>query len=118
MLTDAQKRRSSLEKLAPQLTLEGYPLLTAQDDRSQLRNKEIVLTRFSPIIGAVACAGPSSRRATRPSAGAARKRSDGQRKSKLRKSQPPPPRVSGPAQTPRGPLRTGQNGPRNAREQG
>ena len=45
VLADAQKQLI-LEKLAGQLTAEGLLLLTAQDDRSQLRNKEIVLARF------------------------------------------------------------------------
>ena len=49
VLTDLQKQLI-LEKLANQLTAEGLLLLTAQDDRSQLRNKEIVLARFHELL--------------------------------------------------------------------
>ncbi len=77
VLTDAQKALI-LEKLAPQLTLEGYLLLTAQDDRSQLRNKDIVLTRFHQLLEK-SLRRPKPRRATRPSAGAVRKRLTGKK---------------------------------------
>ncbi len=62
-----------LEKLAGQLTAEGYLLVTAQDDRSQLRNKEIALARFHELLQK-SLRRPKPRRATRPSAGAVRKR--------------------------------------------
>lgn len=77
VLTDAQKALI-LEKLAPQLTLEGYLLLTAQDDRSQLRNKDIVLTRFHQLLEK-SLRRPKPRRPTRPSAGAVRKRLTGKK---------------------------------------
>lgn len=77
VLTDAQKALI-LEKLAPQLTTEGYLLLTAQDDRSQLRNKEIVLTRFHQLLEK-SLRRPKPRRATRPGAGAVRKRLAGKK---------------------------------------
>ena len=77
VLTDAQKALI-LEKLAPQLTTDGYLLLTAQDDRSQLRNKEIVLTRFHQLLEK-SLRRPKPRRATRPSAGAVRKRLTGKK---------------------------------------
>ena len=77
VLTEAQKALI-LEKLAPQLTAEGYLLLTAQDDRSQLRNKEIVLTRFRQLLEK-SLHRPKPRRATRPSAGAVRKRLTGKK---------------------------------------
>jgi len=77
VLTDAQKALI-LEKLAPQLTTEGYLLLVAQDDRSQLRNKEIVLTRFHQLLEK-SLRRPKPRRATRPGAGAVRKRLAGKK---------------------------------------
>ena len=77
VLTDAQKALI-LEKLAPQLTLEGYLLLTAQDDRSQLRNKDIALTRFHQLLEK-SLRRPKPRRPTRPSAGAVRKRLTGKK---------------------------------------
>jgi ribosome-associated protein len=67
-----------LEKLANQLTIEGYLLVTAQDDRSQLRNKEIALARFYQLLQK-SVRRPKPRRATRPSAGAVRKRLEGKK---------------------------------------
>ncbi len=72
VLTPLQKQLI-LEKLAGQLTAEGHLLVTAQDDRSQLRNKEIALARFYELLQK-SLRRPKPRRATRPSAGAVRKR--------------------------------------------
>ncbi|WP_151086929.1 alternative ribosome rescue aminoacyl-tRNA hydrolase ArfB [Hymenobacter baengnokdamensis] len=77
VLTEAQKQLI-LEKLAAQLTADGYLLLVAQDDRSQLRNKEIVLTRFHQLLEK-SLHRPKPRRATRPSAGAVRRRLEGKK---------------------------------------
>ncbi len=77
VLTDAQKALI-LEKLAPRLTTEGYLLLAAQDDRSQPRNKEIVLTRFHQLLDK-SLRRPKPRCATRPGAGAVRKRLEGKK---------------------------------------
>jgi len=77
VLTDEQKRLI-LEKLAGQLTQEGYLLVVAQDDRSQLRNKELALARFYGLLQK-SLRRPKPRRATRPSAGAVRKRLEGKK---------------------------------------
>ena len=77
VLTDLQKQLI-LEKLANQLTTEGLLLLTAQDDRSQLRNKEIVLARFHELL-LKSLRRPKPRKATRPSKGAVRKRLEGKK---------------------------------------
>ena len=77
VLTDAQKELI-LEKLAGQLTAEGLLLLTAQDDRSQLRNKEIVLARFYELL-LKSLRRPKPRKATKPSKGAVRKRLEGKK---------------------------------------
>ena len=77
VLTEAQKQLI-LEKLAGQLTAEGYLLVVAQDDRSQLRNKEIALARFHQLLQK-SLRRPKPRRATRPSAGAVRKRLEGKK---------------------------------------
>ena len=77
VLTDAQKELI-LEKLAGQLTAEGLLLLTAQDDRSQLRNKEIVLARFHELL-LKSLRRPKPRKATKPSKGAVRKRLEGKK---------------------------------------
>ena len=77
VLTEAQKQLI-LEKLAGQLTADGYLLVVAQDDRSQLRNKEIALARFHALLQK-SLRRPKPRRATRPSAGAVRKRLEGKK---------------------------------------
>ncbi|MDB5270420.1 MAG: peptide chain release factor 1 [Hymenobacter sp.] len=77
VLTDGQKQLIG-EKLAGQLTAEGLLLLTAQDDRSQLRNKEIVLARFHELL-LKSLRRPKPRKATKPSKGAVRKRLEGKK---------------------------------------
>jgi ribosome-associated protein len=78
VLTPIQKQLI-LEKIAGQLTTEGYLLVVAQDDRSQLRNKEIALTRFHELLQK-SLRRPKPRRATRPSAGAVRQRLEGKKR--------------------------------------
>ena len=78
VLTPLQKQLI-LEKLAGQLTTEGYLLVVAQDDRSQLRNKEIALARFHELLQK-SLRRPKPRRATRPSAGAVRQRLEGKKR--------------------------------------
>ncbi|RZL15572.1 MAG: aminoacyl-tRNA hydrolase [Hymenobacter sp.] len=77
VLTALQKQLI-LEKLAGQLTAEGYLQVVAQDDRSQLRNKEIALARFYELLQK-SLRRPKPRRATRPGAGAVRKRLEGKK---------------------------------------
>ena len=74
-----------LEKLAGQLTTDGYLLVTAQDDRSQLRNKEIALARFYELLQK-SVRRPKPRRATRPSAGAVRQRLEGKKRQSEKKA--------------------------------
>jgi len=77
VLTETQKALI-VEKLAGQLTADGLLLLTAQDDRSQLRNKEIVLARFHELL-LRSLRRPKPRKATKPSKGAVRKRLEGKK---------------------------------------
>lgn len=77
VLSEAQKQLI-LEKLAGQLTAEGLLLLTAQDDRSQFRNKEIVLSRFHELL-LRSLRRPKPRKATQPSRSAVRKRLEGKK---------------------------------------
>jgi len=72
LLSDEQKA-VLLTKLAKQLTSEGYLLVTAQEDRSQLRNKEIAVQKFYELLKRTLHK-PKARKATRPSAGAVRER--------------------------------------------
>ena len=78
VLSDGQKALI-LEKLGGQLTAEGLLQLTAQDDRSQLRNKEIVLARFHALL-LKSLRRPKPRKATKPSKSAVRKRLEGKKK--------------------------------------
>ena len=75
----ALQKQLILEKVANQLTAEGLLLVTAQDDRSQLRNKEIALARFHELLQK-SLRRPKPRRATRPSAGAVRQRLEGKKR--------------------------------------
>ena len=77
LLTDTQKLLIG-EKLGGQLTAEGLLQLTAQDDRSQLRNKEIVLARFHELL-LKSLRRPKPRKATKPSKSAVRKRLEGKK---------------------------------------
>ena len=77
VLTDAQKALI-LEKLSNQLTAEGLLLITAQDERSQFRNKEIALARFHELL-LKSLRRPKPRKATKPSKGAVRKRLEGKK---------------------------------------
>ncbi|MCB2378685.1 aminoacyl-tRNA hydrolase [Hymenobacter sp. BT635] len=78
LLTDEQKQ-TLLAKLASKLTTEGELLLTAQEDRSQLRNKEIVVQKFHELLR-TALHKPKARKATKPSKGAVRKRLESKKK--------------------------------------
>ena len=88
VLTEAQKALI-LEKVANQLTAEGLLLVTAQDDRSQFRNKGIALARFHELLQK-SLRRPKPRKATKPSKGAVRKRleskkRDGEKKANRRR---------------------------------
>ena len=77
VLTDAQKALI-LEKLANQLTADGLLIITAQDDRSQYRNKEVVLVRFHELL-LKSLHRPKPRKATKPNRRAVRKRLEGKK---------------------------------------
>lgn len=84
VVSDTQKALL-LEKLANQLTTDGDLLVVAQDDRSQLRNKEIALARFYELLQK-SVRRPKPRRATRPSAGAVRQRLESKKRQSDKKA--------------------------------
>ena len=84
VLSEVQKQLI-VEKLANQLTATGDLLVVAQDDRSQLRNKEIALARFYELLQK-SVRRPKPRRATRPSAGAVRQRLEGKKRQSDKKA--------------------------------
>jgi ribosome-associated protein len=66
--------RARLEKLAGnRLTLDGVLVLTAQEHRSQERNREDAIERLLTLIRAAAVV-PKVRRATRPTLGSKKRR--------------------------------------------
>jgi len=71
-LDDAQRQRL-LTRLASRLDSRGSLRLVAQDERSQLRNRELVIQRFRDVV-ARALAVPKARRPTRPTAASKRTR--------------------------------------------
>ncbi|SHI35492.1 ribosome-associated protein [Hymenobacter daecheongensis DSM 21074] len=78
LLSDEQKQML-LQKLASRLTAEGELLVVAQEDRSQLRNKETALLKFHQLL-LKALHKPKARKATKPSKGAVRQRLESKKK--------------------------------------
>lgn len=78
LLTDEQKQTLQ-QKLASKLTAEGELLVVAQEDRSQLRNREIALRKFHEML-TKALHKPKPRKATKPSKGAVRQRLESKKK--------------------------------------
>lgn len=72
LLSDAQKTRL-LEKLQSQLVQESILIITAQEKRSQLQNKELVVKKFQKILEK-ALHENKKRLASKPSKGAVEKR--------------------------------------------
>ncbi len=62
-----------LKKLAPKLTTDGVLVLSAQENRSQLENKEAVLQKFEKLL-TKAFEKRNIRKPTKPSKGAVKKR--------------------------------------------
>ncbi|SNC77312.1 ribosome-associated protein [Hymenobacter gelipurpurascens] len=78
LLTEEQKE-TLLQKLASKLTTESELLISAQEDRSQLRNKEIAVQKFYETLRK-ALHKPKARKATKPSKGAVRQRLESKKK--------------------------------------
>ncbi|WP_298725414.1 alternative ribosome rescue aminoacyl-tRNA hydrolase ArfB [uncultured Ferrovibrio sp.] len=84
--------RARLEKLAgKRLTQDGVLVLTAQQHRSQERNREDALARLADLIRQ-ACIVPKTRRPTKPTRGSQQRRLDSKSKRSgikgLRRSKP------------------------------
>jgi ribosome-associated protein len=77
-LSDDQRQRL-LSKLKNMIDSEGVLHLTAQSERSQLRNREIVTARFQEVLAA-ALRVPKRRRPTKPSAASTAKRIDSKKR--------------------------------------
>ena len=89
-LSEAQRRRilSQIKNLIDQ---DGMLHLTAQSERSQLRNREIVTARFQDVL-AGALRVPKKRRPTKPTAASKTRRIEGKKRrgqiKQLRRSTP------------------------------
>jgi ribosome-associated protein len=78
LLNDDQKELL-LKKLAPYITTDGDFLITSQESRSQLDNKEIVVAKFDALLKK-AFTKPKARRATKPTKSSKVKRVDNKKR--------------------------------------
>jgi ribosome-associated protein len=74
-----EEKQVILQKLGVQLTKDGVLLLTAQDKRSQLENKEAVIAKLERLL-ARALKKERVRKATKPSKAAVQKRIVGKKR--------------------------------------
>lgn len=74
-----EQKEILLKKLASRITTEGDLILSSQEHRSQLQNKEAVLFKFDELIEK-AFHKPKPRKASKPSKTAKKKRLDSKRK--------------------------------------
>ena len=84
LLTEVQKS-VLYRKLANRITTDGILLLVSQEDRSQLKNKELVVARFYAML-AEALKPQKKRRATRPTRASVEKRIQAKKNRSERKS--------------------------------
>ncbi len=88
-LDDVQRQRV-LSRLKNLIDQDGVLHLTAQSERSQLRNREIVTLRFQEVLAA-ALRTPKKRRPTRPSAASKARRLDSKkRRGQIKQLRRPP----------------------------
>jgi ribosome-associated protein len=74
-----EEKQVILQKLGVQLTKDGVLLLTAQDKRSQLENKEAVIAKLERLLARVSKK-EKVRKATKPSKAAVQKRIVGKKR--------------------------------------
>jgi ribosome-associated protein len=67
------QRARALQRLADRL-VDGVLTVTAREERSQLRNREIALERLAAILAEAVAPPPRKRRPTKPSKGAVERR--------------------------------------------
>ena len=78
-IATAEQKEILLKKLASRITTEGDLLLSSQEHRSQLQNKEAVLDKLNELL-AKAFFKPKSRKASKPNKAAKKKRLESKRK--------------------------------------
>jgi ribosome-associated protein len=78
-IATAEQKEILLKKLASRITTEGDLLLSSQEHRSQLQNKEAVLDKLNELL-AKAFFKPKARKASKPNKAAKKKRLESKRK--------------------------------------
>jgi ribosome-associated protein len=89
-LTDAERRRAA-RRLGSRLDAEGTLRVTAQDERSQLRNRELATRRLEHLLREALRPPPPRRRPTRPTRASQEQRLDSKRRTGARKRLRRPP---------------------------
>lgn len=90
-LTETEKERLQ-QKLSPRLTKEGTLMVSADESRSQHKNKAIAIDRFLEILKA-GLKVPKKRKKTKPSKGAVEKRLEAKKNRALKKKHRKPPEI-------------------------
>lgn len=78
-ILSSDEKETITQKLASRITLEGILILSAQEKRSQLQNKEAVLAKLDELL-TKAFAKKKKRKVTKPSKGAVQKRIESKKK--------------------------------------
>jgi ribosome-associated protein len=78
-LAAPEEKELLLQKLSSRLTSDGILLITSQEKRSQLQNKEATLSKLDQLLGK-AFTQKKKRKATKPSKSAVQKRLDQKKK--------------------------------------
>jgi ribosome-associated protein len=78
-LTESERSRAR-RRLRTRLDTEGRLRVVAQDERSQLRNRELAVRRFTELMREALAPPPPPRRPTKPSRAAKAKRVEGKKR--------------------------------------
>jgi ribosome-associated protein len=88
---DEAERRRAVKRLATRLDSSGRLRVVAQDERSQLRNRELAERRLTALLRWALSPPPPRRRATRPTRSATEQRLDSKKRAGRRKQLRRPP---------------------------
>lgn len=78
-ILSSEEKETITQKLASRITLEGILILSAQEKRSQLQNKEAVVAKLDELL-TKAFTKKKKRKATKPGKGAVQKRIESKKK--------------------------------------
>lgn len=78
LILTVDEKEILLNKLATKLTTEGELILSSQEKRSQLQNKEVVIAKFEKLL-AKAFEKKKARKATKPTKGSVKNRLTGKK---------------------------------------